>query len=190
MGNFYANVTLKGPDPREIAEYLKDKGCQAFISPTVDGVTTVYEARCDMQDVGHIKQFTADLSKHLNCPALAVLNHDDDVLAYWLYEKGEMDHHFDSDPTYFIMPPAEPRIEDLAAVGDANVLIRTFGIPGDQAALEQALSRDSDYVFTSERHAEVLRALGLPGYAVATGFRYLENGEFPNGLDEQDFLRV
>ena len=73
MGNFYVNVTLKGPGRDQIAAGLAEAGCDAYLSPTVDGVTTICEAVCDSQDDDHIRAFAAKRSERLSCPALAVL---------------------------------------------------------------------------------------------------------------------
>ena len=72
MGNFYVNVTLKGPGRHQIAAWLSESGCEAYLSPTVGGVTTVCEAVCDSQDDDHIRAFAAKISERLGCVVLAV----------------------------------------------------------------------------------------------------------------------
>jgi hypothetical protein len=44
--------------------------------------------------------------------------------------------------------------------------------------------------FAHERHRALVNALGLPDCAVATGYNYLEEGEFPHGLSGKDFEKV
>ncbi len=203
MGNFYVNVSLKGPKQNEIAGYLQTRGCDAFISPTIDGVTTICEAKCDGQNEDCIKPFTMDLSKHFACPALAVLNHGDDILMYWFYENGVLGHDYNSDPEYFEENGDDDFDDDIddddeeaptPAGGDAQALCRGFGNPGDVAAVNQALRQtfldNPDFDFEFERHAALLRALGLPEHAVCCGWKYIERGRFPEGLGKRDFARV
>lgn len=201
MGNFYVNVTLRGAQQDQIAGHLGGLPCDAYVSPTVGGVTTVCEALCDSQDDAHIRTFAGALSERFRCPALAVLNHDDDVLWYGLYQAGVLDHEYNSAPDFF-----EDDLfgldEDLEADddgisvpegGDAAVLCAAFGPAADPAAVEtvlRALDDESGYVFAFERHEALARALTLPGFVVCSGYRSLERGDFPAGYGEGDFLRV
>jgi len=62
------------------------------------------------------------------------------------------------------------------------------------AAVERALRKSSfdadGYIFAFQRHADLVRALDLPTFAVGTSYAYLERGEYPEGLAETDLLRA
>ncbi len=200
MGNFYVNVTLKGPARDQIAAYLAGVGCEAYLSPTVDGVTMVCEAVCDSQNDDHIRAFAAKISERLACPALAVLNHDDDVLWYGLYAAGVLDHEYTSAPdffeTEFLDPDDDLELEDdgvaIPEGGDAQALCAAFGPAADPAAVEtilRALDNETGFVFAFERHEALAKALGLPAFTVCCGYRKLERGAFPPGYGEADFFR-
>lgn len=200
MGNFYVNVTLKGPGRDQIAAGLAEAGCDAYLSPTVDGVTTICEAVCDSQDDDHIRAFAAKLSERLSCPALAVLNHDDDVLWYGLYAAGVLDHEYTSAPDFFesefLDPDDDLDLDDdgvsIPEGGDAQALCAAFGPAADPAAVEtilRALDDESGYVFAFARHEALAKALGLPSFTVCCGYRDLERGGFPPGYGEADFVR-
>jgi len=76
---------------------------------------------------------------------------------------------------------------------DARALAAAFGVPEREAQLEEVLRRasgEAGYLFEYERHAELVRLLGLPDIAVATGYEYIEGGELPEGLEESDLRRV
>ncbi len=159
MGNFYVNITLKGPGRDQIVAGLTEACCDAYLSPTVDGVTMVCEAVCDSQDDDHIRAFAAKLSERLGCPALAVLNHDDDVLWYGLYAAGVLDHEYNSAPDFFeaefLDPDDELELDDdgvsIPEGGDAQALCAAFGPAADPAAVETILrALDDDGVSIPE----------------------------------------
>ena len=208
MGNFYVNVTLKGPDRLDIAEHLQQMGCNAYLLPAVDSVTTLCEEQCDHQNGAVVSQISRELSERLQCPALTVLNHDDDVLAYVLYDKGERRHAYNSAPWFFDGAPLggdfdlpydrassqsarqDPGLESLAS-GDAEALVGLFGNAADLAEVTRVLSGGTDvFVFAFERHEALLKALGLPNHAVGLGYTYLSQVESPDGLTEKNILKV
>jgi hypothetical protein len=47
-----------------------------------------------------------------------------------------------------------------------------------------------DYTFAFMRHGALCAALNLPEWAVGVGYRYLEEGDFPDGLSEENLRRV
>jgi hypothetical protein len=192
MGNFYTNITLKGPLQDKVAGALAKMDRTAFVSPTVDGYTVIYDAECDDQDPRIISRLTGDLSRRLACPAIAFLNHDDDILWYQLYGNGELIDEYNSAPDYFdFEAKGEP---SRPAGGDPDKLVQAFGISADTKALEKVLrtsSLDEDgFVFAYERHQALVGLLGMPPFGVACGFNYVSQGELPEGLTEADLRRV
>ena len=187
MGNFYTNYTLRGPSQRAVAAALA--GRAAFVTPAQDGCVVVFDEESEEQNPETIADLAARLSRELNCQVLTVLNHDDDVLWCQLYLEGELADEYDSSPGYFD-PSAEP---GKPAGGDARQLCRAFGT-GEVAEVERILRKsafDEDgYAFAVERHADLARALAIPSFAVGTGYRYVAEGELPEGLDKRDLLRV
>ena len=101
MGNFYVNVTTKGPSQSDVTIYLKDRGYTAYVTPTLNNVTTIYEAICDTQLFEYISNLLKDISLSLNCISIGMVDHDDDLLVYEIYENGKLHHEYDSSPSYF-----------------------------------------------------------------------------------------
>src|SRR2546423_14770558 len=87
MGNFYTNYTLRGPSQQAVAAALA--GRKATVTPLHGGCVVVFDEASDDQDQERIVELAARLSSELRCPVLAVLNHDDDILWYQLYEFGK-----------------------------------------------------------------------------------------------------
>jgi len=186
MGGFYTNYTLRGPSQRAVASALA--GRKAIVSPESSGCLVAYDEASDDQDGQAIAALALHLSRSLHCPVLAVLDHDDDILWYQLYEDGKLTDEYDSTPGYFD-PSAEP---SAPAGGDAEGLCRTFGV-NDVATVEAILRKssfdDDGYAFAHERHADLVRALGLPEFAVLKAYASFERGEYPDGLSERDMMR-
>jgi hypothetical protein len=135
-------------------------------------LTIICEEQSDTQDEVVWHRVAKQLSEKLDCPALAVMNHDDDILAYALYRNGALLDDYSSWPDYWEESdePAAPR------GGNAHTLCETFGMPGNAAEIERILRTpgDSDeFVFASERQAALLKALDCPEIPCQQGFTYI-----------------
>ena len=187
MGNFYTNFTLRGPSQQAVAKALT--GRSAIVTPQQDGCVVVFDEQSDDQDTAVITDVARHLSGELRCPVLAVLNHDDDILWYQLHLSGTLADEYDSCPSYFD-PEAEP---SGPAGGDAQKLCTAFGSPNVtevERILRKSAFDEDGYAFAVERHTELARALGLPGFAVGGGYSYVSDGEVPEGLSDEDLFRV
>ena len=87
MGSFYTSHTLRGPSQQQVMKWLD--GRSAFVSSTEKKLTTILDEACESQDGEQLAALALQLSAHFHCPVLAVLNHDDDILYFELYEDGE-----------------------------------------------------------------------------------------------------
>jgi hypothetical protein len=189
MGNFYTNIVVAGASQSAVARLLSESRRIAIVSPAIGGRVVVYDEECDTQDVVALSSLAATLSKQLNCPAWAALNHDDDIFAYELYLNGALVDEYDSTPNYFDpSQPSEP------TGGDAAKLAGAFGCEAAVATIEGVLRRssygDEGYVLAAERHGDLARALGIPPEFVCLGYNYLEAGAVPEGLSIEQFVRV
>ena len=187
MGNFYTNHTLKGTSQQAVAKVLA--GRSAVVTPTKDGCVVVFDEQSDDQDPHVVSALAKRLSREFGCPALAVLNHDDDILWYQLYVDGSLTDEYDSCPGYFEdEEPSEP------SGGDANNLCQAFDAVDNASTVESILRKsafdDNGYVFAVERHMDLVQALGIPSFGAGAGYRNILNGELPDGIDEKDLLKV
>ncbi len=189
MGRFYTNITLKGPPRDTIEATLRGLKRRAIVTPTCDGVTVVFDAASEAQD-GQVYELASTLSLDLSCLALAVTNHDDSVLYFRVFEGGQLIDSYDSCPSYF--EDVEPM---LPSGGDAALLCRAFARPGNTASIDEILRFDAladgagdRYVFETERHADLVDALGLSRYAVGIGFEAVTAGQLPVGLSPSDCI--
>jgi hypothetical protein len=191
MGSFYTNITVKTADTDGIAVAIRQAGRTAFIAPPENGATVVFDEASEDQDLEILKTLALHLARTCKCPTLGILNHDDDVLVYVLYDGGKLVDEYNSAPGYFdsdadaAVPPAG---------GNAKRLSAALGAPDRAADIERILrapgNTEDGFVFATDRHRELVSVLGLPGAAVGAGFTYLEEGELPEGLEFDALVRV
>jgi hypothetical protein len=187
MGNFYTNLTTRGPSQSDVAAVLRSLDRNAFVTPTTNGFTIICDRECENQDTDLVGSLALTLSTHLECPALAVLNHDDDVLWYQLYDGGKLSDAYISSADWW-EDPSEPPPQ-----GSAEMLCNLMGAPGDLARVKKILGRSTGilgYLFAIRRHENLLAALGQPPFAAGLGFTYASKGDLTQGLTPEQLLLV
>jgi hypothetical protein len=180
MGSFYTSHTLRGPPQAEVLARLK--GRSSYVSTSERSFTTVLDEACESQDIEELAALGANLSEHFKCPVLAVLNHDDSILYFELYESGKKSDEYNSNPAYF----GEEAEDNGPSGGNAALLAAAFGA-SDTNAIE-AILRGSEYVFATERHQDLAAALGIPEFAVGIGYTYAEAGDPPPWVPEGTYV--
>ena len=180
MGNFYVNHTLRSDDAAAAAAVLKAARRRAWVAPAVDGQVVVYDEASDSQAEPEFRGVGRLLSRELDAPCLMVLNHDDSVLLYELYEAGQRIEEYSSNPAF---PNAHGKPK-----GRGTRLCSAWGRA--TAAFDVAGILSRDFPFAWQRHAELAKALALPEHSVGTGFRYVEQGEFPDPAVATGLLKV
>jgi hypothetical protein len=163
VGSFYVNFAARGPAQTAVAESLRRAKREALVSPSLHGVTFFYDRAADRQREQDIVEAAQAVSKDLGCPVWAVLNHDDDVLAYWLFESGALADEYNSCPGYFSGGSSTPE------GGNSVRLCAAFEVSGKIAVVEKTLHH-SKYVFAHERHLALAEALGLPWKYAGTSY--------------------
>jgi hypothetical protein len=186
MGNFYTNYTLKGPRQDDVAAALR--GRKALVAPAQNGCVVAFDEQSDEQNQEIIVGLASELSRRFACPVLAVLNHDDDILWYQLYLRGEMTDEYNSAPSYFDQTATE---KAPPAGGDAKKLCAAFQagqIEEVERILRKSAFEEDGYVFAFERHADLVRALGISPFAVGTAYASFDRQEYPEGLSSEDLV--
>ena len=191
MGLFYSNFTLYGPDREAVIDALQKQKRLAFVSPTVDRFTTVYDSETEDQDFEAIERVGRQLSLDHRCPVMGVILHDDDVLYYWLFRDGDLLQMYNSSPAYFSadMEPVPPE------GGNAEELCAVFGQPTaankvESILREDALADDASFAGELERHEALAAALGMPAHAIGIGYNAIDNSYLPDTLPTIAFERI
>lgn len=175
MGLSYSNLIMKGPSQETIATYLEGQHVSALISPTIQGITVIYE----------MTQGVNALSAHFDCPVLLLGIHDD-ILGYRLYSNGADEDVYESCPGYFTGEMLPPR------GGDARKLCHAFGAEEAIEAVDAVL-RHPGVGHAREQHQELVAALGLPAFAAGiSGLMILDRPEIlPNyGIEASQVTRI
>jgi hypothetical protein len=183
MGNFYVNYTTFGPEREGVANCLRSMKRKAFVSPTLDGITVFFDEESDSQDDAVIKDLGIHASKDLRAPVLAVLNHDDDILAYWLFEAGQIADEHNSLPGYFTGGDETP------TGGDSKKLCAAFGANAKTKQVDDVLRESNEkYAFALDRHKDLGELLNHPWAYVCMGYRYIKEGSLAEGVNQEDLL--
>lgn len=133
MGSFYTNITLKTADTDRVLDALRQAQRAALVSAPEHGYTVVFDEASESQEPEVLKALATRLSRSCACPALAILNHDDDVLLYFLYERGQLADEYNSAPSFF-EEDADPGTPPLG--GDANRLSTVFNAASRRSDIE------------------------------------------------------
>ena len=192
MGLFYTTFTTYGPDATEVVSALKKLRRSAFVSPTVERHTVVYDQKTEEQDFAEIEKLGKRLSEVCEAVVLGAALHDDDVLYLWLFQGGEQLDFYNSLPQYFD-PDAEPGPPEG---GDSAALCEAFGQTGNKKRIEKFLRAnllDDEIPEISgelERHQALIKELGMPAYAAEVTYSSVEGGYLPEGFRKIKFARV
>lgn len=171
MGQFLTNIVLRGPIQGDVAAFLASSGRSAFVSPTVNGCTIVFDEASESQDLDTLMEAAEMLSTKLNCPALATLVHDSDVLILICYDSGRLVMDYNSAPDYFGGGEDEP---SGPAGADPEALCRVFG---SRKVDEVRSALELRGTFAEEALAKIVDALGLPPAAANTSFSQIQEAE-------------
>lgn len=191
MGVQYGNFTLYRVEQDELFEYLSKIGRDAYVSPTMNKFTTVYDkAGCGLnrEDIAKLikldsrtrsilNQYRGDpysglvcLARHLcekfSCPALAVHVYDGDIFWYHLCQNGEM---LDEYTTHGDDNWQPGKVLDYFPInpqikgGDAKKLCTAFD---KELAIEQvdSILRKPTYIDNSLIENSAVCTLNLPRY--------------------------
>ena len=153
-------------------------------------VVVVYDKEADLQYWPLIEPLAKRLSEKLATAVLVAVNHDDDMLAYVLYERGKHMDTYSSSPKF-----VENAANETGPIGgNPTIICEAFGsqdVDAVHAVLQKpSAGEDGGYVFALDRHRDLMQALGMTSQAFFVGYNYLDAGEFPPDLSKTDFIEV
>lgn len=180
MGNFYANVVVRGPTEDAVAETLLKLGRVCYIACRDDFVF-IYDHEADKQRPGVVESLALTLATRLSCPALAAVNHDDSALLLWLYDETGGELRFGWGVAFDDTPPPDSRSADIDEFTDqVRHVFATADLPvePDPTPLRlRLIYRLMPMSFAFLRHERILRAARIPVFPAMMGYNYVVQGE-------------
>lgn len=162
MGAFYVNFVARGSESGKIVQTLESWQRDALVSPTINDLTFFYDACADEQDEANITHLGQTMSAAIAATVLAALNHDDDLLLYWLFVDGNLIDQYNSWPGYFSDGSRAP------SGGDAAILCNAFA--AEKEAAVRAVLHEQQYAFASDQHRALCELLGVPWALAHAGY--------------------
>src|SRR5215813_4784192 len=152
MGWSYTNVALRGPSQQQVAKAVGER--RGVVSPTTNNFTLFADQEFDSHEENKIITIAAQLSTRLACPALVIMEFDDDVLHYRLIEAGTVVDEYNSCPDYFDfaatnVPPRGP------IGGNATRLATVLGNPDSRERIESILRKNDITLSAPKRHRDL-----------------------------------
>jgi hypothetical protein len=182
MGNFYVNFSVRTVDQRCVADALGRAARVALVTAPLKDYVVVYDEEADSQATAPILHVGGLLSEAAQAPVLAVLNHDDSILCYWLFEQGQLTDSYNSRPDYF------GEVEDGAEQGgDVERLCSAIQPSATASEVEKVLR--GDHVFAVEQHEKLAELLSLPSLSVGYGFEYAAE-ELSEEIGAGEMIRI
>lgn len=179
MGLKYANITLQTADQKKVIAFLNNIQRMAFVLPLTKGFVMVCDEISDLYDPDTAQQLT----QYLGCSGILVVNFDDDILLYWLYQSGQLLDEYNSHPDYSeenSTTPLQP------TGGNARILCEAFNKTDYFSKVDKILhpEDDSSYLDENNRHSDLANLLGWPTQYSHLGYdelvrAYNENSEPP-----------
>jgi hypothetical protein len=172
MGAFLGCIQVKTGDRKAVLEaataVAKQLEIQCLVSPVLSGWIGVYPS-----GNGQDQRVGEELAKRLGGTVWHVLVHDDDVLAYWLWDENALVDSYGSVPGYF---GEEDPAEQEEMTGNPALLSQLVG--GEPARLAEVLAREGSRPFAQMQLDELGLATGVPN--LANAYEYLKEGETQN----------
>lgn len=173
MGAFFTNYHVRTDSSSAVRQALLGLvRARAYVSPPKNGWITIYDEASDEQDSAILKRMAGGISKALGTAVLALLVHDSDIAAYWLYQNGTLVDEFDSNPDYY------KRVKDAERArlrGNPDALLPLCA-PGTTLAQIDSILHDPDGppIIAEQIFTELAPLLGIDEARITLGFTYFE----------------
>lgn len=180
----YANVTFRHEDAEAVARVIADMHRYVVISPVDKGCVVAFDRESDVNGE-LIVDFARILSEKIQCVAMAVMNHQDGVLLYWLFDSGKELDSYISRPDFFGGDPM-PRGGDAIALAHAWQQYDTVEQIGNILHADEHQQPSKRYPSETLRHGDLADTLGISTWGVGFGYTLLAEDKFPEGFPADD----
>ncbi|PSB54829.1 hypothetical protein [Chamaesiphon polymorphus] len=197
MGTRYSNITLQGVSQSELVAYLSDTGLDAYVSPTIDRYTVLYDVAStgypeaiplsiqreeNLQDL--LCQYkdgqkavaiclSSHLSKKFSCSVLAVCATSSLTLWYHLSQNGLMLDEYLTEADRHWKPGRMLNETGNGTIkgGDAKKICNAFSKEDAISQVEIILTQPIESFDSMTRHTALAKALSIhPSWVVGMNF--------------------
>ncbi|WP_143506468.1 hypothetical protein [Psychrobacter sp. C 20.9] len=170
--------------------------------PISEQQCVIYEAQCDTQDIAHVYEMLLMLTSELDCSALGVLNHDDDLLLTILCNKGKLIADYSCGMSFEEMyAEYDDELPDMDEEADepqgqqkeeqARVMVDSLSEAFDEVNKEPLLEvLMQDFVFAIEAHEKLVEVVGLPECSIGLGYNHINEGQIEDQLDSKQLMQI
>lgn len=159
------SITLRGTTAEAVERLVEGSRLRVTLNDVVVYPEIELSLEQLYQQEERFAALTGELSQKLGCTGLGMINLEDAVLLFWVYDKGKLVFHYDSNPMYLSCPVCSYNSDTVSAeYGDVEQLSNLLGVPQNSKALKSWLSRKKGLGFLSEheRQEKIFHLLGLP----------------------------
>jgi hypothetical protein len=155
VGATYGNISIKGPTQQALANWLRSKNVDAFVTAEQNGWTTFSDIDTDRLDTRWIEALLQSLTHDLKCIGIAIIVYDEEQLQVLGAKDGALETRYNSCPGVEMSDPGDedmlPRFED------ASGLVASIGKRATPDDLLQTLGMDGakEYIDPLELHTEL-----------------------------------
>lgn len=192
MGAFLVNFHVQTDAAEPVADALQNFPVeQAWMTETQSGWVSFWEAEASQQNTDRIQSLAEHVSRSLQVPVISFLDHDSDILCYWLYDQGELRDEFNSCPNYW----GGEFIEEEPFEADCNLFIQYCRPDTEVSQLESALQQSKmadlqrgelpKFVFAEERFSLLAPLLGIPEEILTTDYSDIGRDVKPEEVNAQ-----
>lgn len=169
MGAFYTQLLVHDSNAERCAEVLRNLKRTAVVIPAQGEISVICDQQSESQDIDVIDSLALTVSVRLNCSVVALMNNDDDWLAFRYFDKAEFCGDLITGHTPFSLR------------GSILVLRRLTNPRASLIALVLAFL--NPVIFQTQRHARLIQILGLPSRSFGVGFRQISTGRLRGSSD-------
>ena len=188
MGAFFTNYQVRSDSAEKVMDVVaRSVKTRAYISPPKDGWVTVYDETSDDQDERELQRLAKVISKELSTTVFAFLDHDSDILIYYLYERGEIADEYNSNPDYF--EPANEKTRKRCR-GNPQAILKHCVSGTRLEDVDKILHRPDEYGFAEEILVDLAPLLGMDQARLHLGFKYFKEEGAESLEDAQTFRLV
>lgn len=171
VGNFYTSITLRNAQFDSVVREMRALNRESYVYS--DGsVSIVYDRETEKQDTTILAALAEHLADRLGTKAFAVLDHDDDVLWFQLYDGKDLVTEY---------------CNQNGPTTDIRALARSLTDGRSRLRLWYILRRP--YVFQVNRHIALNKLFGFPEASIL-GYEYIHRGERTDDMTGGQLVRV